>query len=114
MWDVKYTNRADLDLQGIYEYIAFELKEPVTAKNQSHRIMDVVDTLDELPLRHRLYDKEPWHSRGLRVMPVDNFVVFYLPVESRNTVAIIRIMYGGRDVDRHLNQTEEYSENDDL
>ena len=32
-------------------------------------------------------------------MPIDNYLVFYLPVESRKTVAVIRIMYSGRNID---------------
>jgi hypothetical protein len=52
------------------------LLEPVTAANQTNRIMDVADSLDHMPLRHLLYDKEPWRSRGLRVMPVANYLAF--------------------------------------
>ena len=28
--------------------------------------MGAIKLLDEMPLRHRLYDDEPWHSQGLR------------------------------------------------
>lgn len=40
-------------------------------------------------------------------MPVDNFCVFYIPDLDRQTVSIVRVMYGGRDVDSVL---EQYSE----
>ena len=62
--------------------------------------------LDEMPMRFRLYDEEPWRSVGLRFFPVDNYLVFYLPDESKNTVSIVRIMHGGRDVRSQLNETE--------
>ena len=65
--------------------------------------MDAVDSLGHMPLRHRLYDNEPWKTKGLRVLPVDNYLIFYLPDELQGVVAIIRIMYGGRDIERHLN-----------
>lgn len=107
IWKVNYTEDAEQDLQSIFDYISDVLLEPVTATNQTNRIMDAADSLDHMPLRYRLYDKEPWQSRGLRVMPVDNYLVFYLPDETKKTVAIIRIMYGGRDIDKHLNVTEE-------
>ncbi|MBQ8401784.1 MAG: type II toxin-antitoxin system RelE/ParE family toxin [Clostridia bacterium] len=55
-----------------------------------------------MPGRFRLYDKEPWRSRGLRIMPVDNYLVFYIPDTENETVSIIRIMYGGRDIDAQL------------
>jgi len=106
LWEIFYTTDAEQDLQGIHDYISGVLLEPVTAQNQSNRIMDAVESLDHMPLRYRLYDNEPWHSRGLRILPVDNYLVFYLPIESQKTVAIIRIMYGGRDIEAQLKETE--------
>lgn len=103
-WKIYYTADADQDLQDIYDYIADTLLEPVTAVKQTTRIMDATDTLENMPFRHRLYDREPWRTQGLRVLPVDNYLIFYLPNESNNTVAVIRIMYGERDIDKHLNK----------
>jgi len=42
----------------------------------------------------------------LRILPIDNYLAFYLPVEAKMTVAVIRIMYGGRDIEEQLRQTE--------
>ena len=103
---VIYTKLAECDLRGIYEYIALTLLEPIYAKNQSNRIIDAVAGLDRMPERFRLYDKEPWRGMGMRIMSVDNYLVFYLPSESKGIVAVIRIMYGGRDIDGQLRQTE--------
>ena len=103
---VIYTELAERDLHEIYEYIALTLLEPVYAKNQSNRIMNAVAGLSQMPKRFRLYDKEPWRSMGLRIMPVDNYLVFYSPSESKGIVAVIRIMYGGRDIDAQLRRTE--------
>ena len=97
-----YAEDAVQDLQGVFDYISDVLLEPIVAARQVDRIMDAADSLDHMPLRHRLYDREPWWSRGLRVMPVDNYLVFYLPDEAKKTVAIIRIMYRRRDTGMHL------------
>lgn len=105
-WAVAYTEHAERDLRDIYEYIAFSLLEPDIARRQARRIMDAVAKLSELPYCFHLYDKEPWHGKGLRVLPVDNYLAFYLPVETRQTVIVIRIMYGGRDIDTQLRQTK--------
>jgi toxin ParE1/3/4 len=94
-------------LQGIYENISNALLEPINAAKQVNRIMDAVDSLDHMPLRCRLHTNDPWRTKGLRVLSVDNYLVFYLPVESRSIVTIIRIMYKGRDVDKNLNKPEE-------
>lgn len=57
-----------------------------------------------MPERFMAYEKEPWLTRGLRIMPVDNYLVFYIPDKETKNVTVIRVMYGGRDTDKQLNQ----------
>ncbi|MEG3072496.1 MAG: hypothetical protein RQM92_18180 [Candidatus Syntrophopropionicum ammoniitolerans] len=45
--------------------------------------MNAINGLDEMPLRHKLYQNEPWHSKGLRVLPVDNYLVFYIALKKK-------------------------------
>lgn len=40
-------------------------------------------------------------------MPVDNYLVFYIPDGAVQAVTVIRVMYGGRDMDAQLNQSTE-------
>ena len=105
IFHVAYSAEARQDLRDIYEYIACELLVPETATGQTERIMKAIRSLEQIPMRHRLYEEEPWHSQGLRVLLVDNYLVFYLPDETNATVSIIRIMYGGRDIDKQLNES---------
>lgn len=102
-WNVYYTEKAENDLRGIYEYIAYSLFVPQTAKKQVAAIMEEISKLDENPLRFPVYKKEPWKSKGLRFFPINNYMIFYLPNENEETVTIIRIMYGGRNIDKQLN-----------
>jgi len=104
IWKVIYTDSAYRDLDGIFDYIADVLLEPAIAQNQTDMIMDAADSLDNMPLRHRQYEYEPWCSRGWRIMPVDNYLVFYLPVEADGIVSIMRIMHGSRNVVEHLDE----------
>lgn len=64
-WTVAYSARARQDLREIYEYIAYKLLVPDTASGQTRRIMREIRSLEEMPMRYRLYDGEPWHSQGL-------------------------------------------------
>lgn len=96
------TQQADTDLRCIYEYIAFTLLEPGTASGQLAGIEKGILSLDEMPERFRMFEKEPWRNRELRLMPVDNFIVFYTPKTEDKTVSIIRVMYGGRDIDEQF------------
>lgn len=61
------TEQADLDLRGMYEYIAFTLLEPNIAAGQLLSIENAIRSLDEMPHRFRLFENEPWHSRGICV-----------------------------------------------
>ena len=37
-------------------------------------------------------------------MPVDNYVIFYIPDKTKKLVTVIRVMYSGRDVDKQLDE----------
>mgnify|MGYP004444134741 CR=1 FL=1 len=102
MYEVIISTQAEEDMRGIYEYIALELKSPENAAGQLDRFEKNILSLDTMPNRYRSYEREPWHSRGLRVLPVDNFVVLYIPDEDRRSVTIVRVMYGGRDIENQL------------
>ena len=103
IYEVTTTDQANADLRGIYEYIAFELLSPDNAAGQIDQLEEHIIGLEEFPDKFRLYEKEPWHSRGLRVMPVGNYLVFYIPNKDAGIVTVIRVIYAGRDVDSQLN-----------
>ena len=102
--DVQISIQAESDLRSIFEYIAFELQSVQNAAGQLSRLEKSISRLDQMPERFKRYDKEPWRSRGLRVMPIDNYVVFYIPNHDTKVVNIVRVMYGGRDVDTQLSR----------
>ena len=102
IYEVTTTKQADADLRSIYEYIAFELLSPENAAGQLERLEQSILGLDIMPERHREYEEEPWKSRGLRVLPVDNYLVFYVPDETTKLVTVIRVMYSGRNINEQL------------
>ena len=110
MFDVQISEQADSDLRGIFEYIAFELLAPENATGQLERLEEAIIKLEYMPEKFRRYEREPWLGRGLRVFPVDNYLVFYIPDMETKIVTIIRVMYGGRDVDKELKRHTHYEE----
>ena len=82
---------------------------PENAVGQTDRIMEAVRKLDTMPNRNRLYEEEPWHSRGLRFFPVDNYLVFYKTDDKTKIVYVVRIMYSGCDIRKQLSKTEDVS-----
>ncbi len=101
-YSIEISNQAEQDLVSIYEYIAFELSAPAYAAAQYARIKSSILELDIMPERFQRYDAEPWFSRNLRVMPVDNYCVFYIPSEKLRLVTILRIMFYSQDFDSQL------------
>ena len=103
IYEVEVSEQADSDLREIFEYIAYELQSPQNASGQLDRLEEQILSLDTMPERYRKYEKEPWKSRGLHVLPVDNYVVLYISDSNKKVVTILRVMYAGRDIDNQLN-----------
>ncbi len=101
-YDVRLSLQAKKDIQEIFEYIAVILQAPDTALNQLDRIEKAINSLENMPERNHLYDREPWKSRNLRMMTVDNYIVFYIPEMDKNIVTVIRVIYGGRDIEKQF------------
>ena len=103
IYEIEVSEQADSDLRVIFEYIAFELQALENASGQLERLEEQILSLDTIPERYRKYEKEPWKTRGLRVLPVDNYVILYIPDSDKKVVTILRVMYAGRDIDNQLN-----------
>lgn len=91
------TEPAADDLQQIIDYIAKELREPVTARSLAGRIKEAVLSLAGMPARHTPVTDEHLAAQGIRKLPVENYIVFYVVSEMDKTVTVIRILYGRRE-----------------
>lgn len=103
-YKINLTPKAQSDLNEIFKYIAFDLQSIQNATGQLDRLEKAITSLEQMPERYRVYDKEPWRNRNLRIMTVDNYLVFYIPNNEERSVTVIRIMYGGRDIDSQLDK----------
>lgn len=102
---ISLTRQAESDLQSIYQYIAVDLLSPQNAAGLLERLEKSIASLDQMPERYRVYDAQPWNSRNLRIMPVGNYLVFYISDHKTEIVTVIRVLYGRRDIDTQLNQS---------
>lgn len=96
---IVYTQKAQQDIMNIYDYVAFTLLVPEIAQELTDSIMASIRTLASIPERNPLYKKEPWYSRGVRFLPVKNYLIFYTVNIERDMVLITRIMYSGRNIE---------------
>lgn len=101
-YQITLTSQAQADLREIFRYIASDLQSPQNAVGQLARLEQAIASLDRMPERFRLYDTPKWRERNLRIMPVDHYLVFYIPDHGRATVTVLRVMYGGRDIENQL------------
>mgnify|MGYP003404940783 CR=1 FL=1 len=105
-YKVGYSEDALNDLREIYAYIANELLVPETAAAQVGRIRKEVRSLDFMPARYALVEWDPWHSMKMHQLPVDNFIVYYLVDDEEMAVTVVRIFYGGQDIEGIINSNE--------
>ncbi len=97
-YHIIYSPEALNDLTGIYSYIAFELLAEENAFRQVNHIRDKIRKLDVFPEGYAVVDWEPWQAMGMRKLPVDNYVVYFLVDTVSYLVTIVRIFYAGQDI----------------
>lgn len=100
---VKLSAEAVKDINGIYEYIAAALGEKEIAVNMISLIEKNILSLDEMPGRYKLYENEPWKSRGVHIMQVKKYLVFYVVDDNEKAVNVFRVIYGSRNIENILN-----------
>ena len=74
-YSIIYSSEAKDDLREIYSYIAYDLQAPETAEGQVNRIRKEIRSLDFMPSR------------------------YYVVNNGSRTITVIRIFYGGRDIE---------------
>ena len=104
---VTYSPAALDDLRSIFSYIAYELLATQAAINQINRIRKQIRSLDTMPERYDKVDWEPWASMHMHKLPVDNYIVFYLIDKEKMTATIVRIFYGGRDIENIIHSNND-------
>ena len=82
-YEVKITEPAQRQLQEIVRYIAEDLQEKRTAIRMLDTLEKEILSLSTLPNRVALTEEEPWHSAGIRKMPVKNYLVYFWSMRNR-------------------------------
>lgn len=99
-YTVQITDKALVDMEEIYTYIAEQLLAPESAIGQYNRIAEAIQNLNVFPERVRIMESEPEHAMGLRRLSIDNFSVFYVIEDNR--VVVTRVLYSASDISRRL------------
>ncbi|MDR1563594.1 MAG: type II toxin-antitoxin system RelE/ParE family toxin [Oscillospiraceae bacterium] len=96
-YKIQFTGPAKHDLEAVTKYITEELKNKDAAKNLVLLSREAAFSLEEMPSRNALVRDEALAGQGLRLLPVRNYLIFYVVREEAKTVTIERFLYGRRD-----------------
>ncbi len=96
-YNVKLTAAANKDLQDIADYIALTLQEKEKAKRQIRRIREIILALETMSERYPLVKIDYLAHKGYRVIPQDNYLIFYRIDKAKQEVYISRVLYKKRD-----------------
>lgn len=97
---VEITNEALSDMEQLYNYIAFTLLSPDTAKKQYDHIANAILSLDTFPERFCVIEFKKTGLKNLRQMLVDNYSVFY--TINDNKVIVTDVLYSASDIINRL------------
>lgn len=100
MYSIKYLPIAWRDLRSIVDYITNVLKAPKAARDLVDALDDSISSLAAFLYMGKVYQSEHSLSHEYRVLPVKNYLVFY--VISHNEVEIHRVLLARMDLEKHI------------
>ena len=90
-YKVQITDKALVDMEEIYNYIAIQLQAPENAIGQYNRIAKAIEELKMFPEKVRLMESEQERAMGVRQLAVENYSFFY--VIENESVIVMRVLY---------------------
>lgn len=105
-YTVKITSQAEEQIQETIYYIAHELNAPDAALHLLDTLEDSIASLSHYPQRVALMLEEPWHTKGIRRLPVKNFLIYFWIDDANMKVQVTALIYGKRDQLRQLSQMD--------
>ena len=90
-----YSPLALRDLDNIFDYIANELTNPVSAAETVNAILDRAEQLEDFPFVGSRVEGLPFMTDEYRFIGIRNYLVFYRITDTR--IFIDRVLYKRRD-----------------
>nr|WP_302663492.1 type II toxin-antitoxin system RelE/ParE family toxin [uncultured Agathobaculum sp.] len=105
-YQYRLSQKAADDLDGIVSYIASELSNPQAAADFLGRLEKVIDEIRSFPESGAPVNNEFLSNTKLRKKTVGSYLLYYLSVPETETVYIVRIVYGKRNMEEILRQLD--------
>ena len=105
-YQYRLSQKAADDLDGIVSYIASELSNPQAAADFLSRLEKVIDEIRSFPESGAPVNNEFLSNTKLRKKTVGSYLLYYLSVPETETVYIVRIVSGKRNMEEILRQLD--------
>ena len=90
------------DMRDIILYISHTLCNPEAANKLANEMVDAANRLAEFPYIHTVFHPIKPLEHEYRMLYVHNYTMFYWVNEKEKQVNFYRVIYSGRDYNRHL------------
>ena len=101
-YSIHITNKGEQDIIEAADYIEFTLLNPAAADSLLDAIEEEAGKLIFMPEKHQIIDDPVLKKWEIRMIPVKNYLAFYVIDENSHTVHIVRFLYGRRNWQRIL------------
>lgn len=96
-YDYFFATHAEKDLEDILDYIALELHNPIAAQALGRKIFEAIDNICAFPKSGTLTDNVGIADNTVRRLVIDNYLLYYKPLDDDKLIYILRIVYGQRN-----------------
>lgn len=93
-YTIKPTPSFEIELENAYRYIAYKLKEPITAKRFYNKVIKEIYSLQYFPERYVKINNYKDKNRNLRKILIDKYVIIYEVNKIYMEVSILHIFHG--------------------
>ena len=96
-YNIHITNKGEQDIIEAADHIEFTLLNPAAADSLLDTIEEEIGNLSFMPEKHQIIDDPVLKEWKIRMIPVKNYLAFYVIDENSHTVHIVRFLYGRRN-----------------
>ena len=96
-YNILYYPLARSDIEGIGDYIANTLFAPRAAAELLGKIRRAIEILQDFPLSGATIEPQEGLTLPYRWLKVENYMIFYTVDKTKQTVTVMRILYGASD-----------------
>lgn len=100
----KLTDKAEADLDEIVSYIAIQLENRQAATEFLNKFQDAAQEACLFPESGPLVINEFLPYKGIRKKLFGNYIMYYFPDMKAETVYVLRIIYGRRNLDEIIRE----------